>query len=239
MKSFKTEAVIIKKRNFGEKDRILTLFTPHLGKIEALAKGARRPGSRLSANSDIATIADFHIQNTRSIDIISEINAIYHPDGALGEFEKTQKLGFALKLIDRLYEMSDPHPKTFHILKEVVESISDEKRQLLFLAFLVNILLELGAYPDLFNCIYCHKPISEKEKITFSSTGGLAHQTCCTDTSCAISDNEVKLLRVLAQESFSRISRMKVDKKVFENSYNILTTFIEWHFGKILPDGIL
>lgn len=239
MKSFKTEAIILKKRNFSEKDRILTLLTPNLGKIEALAKGARRPGSKLSAGSDIATIANFHIQNTRSIDIISEINPIYHPDGALGQYEKTQKISYALKLVDKLYEFSDPHPKTFLILKEVIQSISDAKYQLLFLAFLVNVLLELGAYPDLFNCIYCHEPISEKEKITFSSSGGLAHQKCCTDLSCSITDKEVKLLRILAREPFTKISKMTVNDKVFESSYNILSNFIVWHFGKILPNQVL
>jgi len=45
-RNYQTEAIIIKKTKLGEADRILTLYTPHLGKIQAVAKGVRRPRSK-------------------------------------------------------------------------------------------------------------------------------------------------------------------------------------------------
>ena len=44
---YNTEAVVLRKAELGEADSILTLYTPHLGKLRAVAKGARRPKSRL------------------------------------------------------------------------------------------------------------------------------------------------------------------------------------------------
>ncbi len=45
-RTFRTEAIVLRRKDFGEADRILTLFTPELGKIRALAKGIRKPASR-------------------------------------------------------------------------------------------------------------------------------------------------------------------------------------------------
>ena len=47
-RQFRTQAIILSRRDFGEADRLLTLFTPHHGKIRAIAKGARKPSARLS-----------------------------------------------------------------------------------------------------------------------------------------------------------------------------------------------
>jgi len=54
-RDYQTEAIIIKKTKLGEADRILTLYTPGLGKIQAVAKGVRRPKSKLSGHLELLT----------------------------------------------------------------------------------------------------------------------------------------------------------------------------------------
>ena len=54
-RNYQTEAIIIKKIKLGEADRILTLYTPHLGKIRAVAKGVRRPRSKMAGHLELLT----------------------------------------------------------------------------------------------------------------------------------------------------------------------------------------
>jgi DNA repair protein RecO (recombination protein O) len=54
-RDYKTEAIIIKNTRLGEADRILTLYTPHLGKIQAVAKGVRQPKSKMSGHLELLT----------------------------------------------------------------------------------------------------------------------------------------------------------------------------------------
>ena len=54
-RTYQTEAIIIRKTKLGEADRILTLYTPDLGKIQGIAKGVRRPKSRLSGHLELLT----------------------------------------------------------------------------------------------------------------------------------------------------------------------------------------
>lgn len=54
-RNYQTEAVIIRKTRLGEADRILTLYTPRLGKIHAVAKGVRRPRSKMAGHLELLT----------------------------------------------------------------------------------------------------------------------------------------------------------------------------------------
>ncbi|MBI4096902.1 MAG: DNA repair protein RecO, partial [Candidatus Levybacteria bacterium] len=53
MRTFRTEGIIIKRKNFGEADRILTVFTKEYGKLQVKAKGIRRIPSRRSAHVEL------------------------------------------------------------------------------------------------------------------------------------------------------------------------------------------
>ncbi len=239
MRTFRCDAIIIRRRNFLEKDRILTLFSKDLGKIEALAKGARRPGNRLSPNSDLATIAKFHIHKTKSIDIISEIEPIFHPFGARGKFDKTQKISFGLKIIDKLFELGEPHERTYEVLSRLIRSISDHEKQLIFLKFLIEVLSDLGYLPSFIGCSNCHRQISAKDDFVFNLKGGLAHTDCCRENFLDIGKDEVKLLKFLSDSKADDVVNYKVNKVVFEKTYNLIKQFFSFEFGKMLPDEIL
>ncbi len=58
---FKTEGVIIAKKNFGEADRILTIFTRDHGKIGCIAKGVRRPRSKKAGHVELGNWCKFFI----------------------------------------------------------------------------------------------------------------------------------------------------------------------------------
>jgi len=52
---YKTDAIVLRRSNLGEADKILTLYTPNLGKIRAIAKGVRRPTSKLGGHVELLT----------------------------------------------------------------------------------------------------------------------------------------------------------------------------------------
>lgn len=238
-RSYKLEAIVLRRRNFGEKDRILTLFSREEGKTDVISKGCRRPGSRLCSFSDIGLIGVFHLHKAKFLPIINEVNPIYLPEGARGEFEKTQKLSFVFKIVDKLFHESEPHSKTYKVLKQTVEGITDGNFQLLFLVFLANIIEDLGLKPELSNCIICHDKVDPKEKLCFSPKGGISHQKCSGEDCVETSNNEIKLLRLIFDVPFKKISRARITSRVFHRVYGIVKSYIEWHFGEILPSKIL
>ena len=68
---YRAEAVVLKAADFGEADRVLTLYTAHHGKISAIAKGARRPGSRLGGHVDLLTHANLLLARGRNFEVVT------------------------------------------------------------------------------------------------------------------------------------------------------------------------
>ena len=239
MRTYRVEAIVIRKRNFSEKDRILTLFTKERGKIEALAKGSRRPGSRLSSFSDIGTHAKFYLYETNSIDLVKEIVPIFSPEGARGKFEKTYKLEYIFKAVDKVFERDEPHPETYAALVRSIRLVSDGDFQLPFLVFLARVISDLGLGPELFDCLKCRGKICAQDKTAFSPRGGVLHTGCSLDETVAISNNEIKFLRLIFNGPFEKIIKARVDKKIFIKVFKIVKQYFDWHFGEILSDKIL
>ncbi|HEX6511498.1 MAG TPA: DNA repair protein RecO [Chloroflexota bacterium] len=73
---YRTEAVVLDRRDFGEADRLLTLYTPGLGKVRAIAKGARRTTSRISGHIELFTHTQLLLASGRNLDIVSQSQLI-------------------------------------------------------------------------------------------------------------------------------------------------------------------
>jgi len=239
LRTYTLEGIVIRRRNIGEKDRILSLFTDEEGKIDVISKGCRRPGSRLCSFSDIGMIARFGLHKAKFLPIVSEAMPIYIPDGAQGHFNKTERLGYMFKVADKLFHEAEPHKKTYNILKQAVETISDGDFQLVFLCFLSSVIEDLGLQPELYSCSICSKEINSTSKIKFSHKGGIAHQDCSATDCEEVTTDDIKLLRIIFEKPFDQISKSKVSDHVFKKVYGIVKSYIEWHFGDILPQKIL
>lgn len=72
-RSYKVEAIIIARRNFGEADRMLTLITKNHGKLRAIAKGIRRPTSRKRGNLELFSQVVMFLAKGKNLDIVTEV----------------------------------------------------------------------------------------------------------------------------------------------------------------------
>ncbi|MGH2469188.1 MAG: DNA repair protein RecO, partial [Chloroflexota bacterium] len=69
---YATEAVVLERRDFGEADRLLTLYTPVRGKVRAIAKGSRRTTSRLAGHVELFTHTRVLLASGRNLDIVTQ-----------------------------------------------------------------------------------------------------------------------------------------------------------------------
>ena len=71
-RTYRTEAIVLRRKDIGEADRILTLFTPGAGKVRAVAKGIRKPRSRKAGHLELFTCAKLLLAVGRDLDIITQ-----------------------------------------------------------------------------------------------------------------------------------------------------------------------
>ena len=69
---YRADAIVLKRTDVGEADRIITLYTPHHGKLRAIAKGVRKTTSRLAGHLELFTSAHVQLARGRELEVITQ-----------------------------------------------------------------------------------------------------------------------------------------------------------------------
>src|SRR5437764_7761795 len=73
---YRTEAIVIRRNEVGEADRILTVYTPHLGKLRIIARGVRKPTSHLAGHVEPFARTTMQLARGQSLDILTQIETV-------------------------------------------------------------------------------------------------------------------------------------------------------------------
>lgn len=147
MRSYKTEGIVIKRRNFGEADRLLTVFSKKHGKIQIKAVGVRKINSRRSPHIELLNHSLFNLYKGRGMPLLTEIqNFESFPEIK----ENLAKVGFAYhicELIDGLCAENQENEEIFHLLQKTLNRLSFEiDMASLIHEFEIELLTKLGFY---------------------------------------------------------------------------------------------
>src|SRR3989442_1892348 len=142
---YRTEAVVLKGSDFGEADKVLTLNRLHHGKIRVVAKGVRRPGSRLGGHLDLLTRSQLMLARGRNLDIVTQVETIDSFMGLRDDLWRASLGYIVAELLDRMTEEGHEDRATFASLVEVLGRIAaDPDPELAVRLFEAQLLERLG-----------------------------------------------------------------------------------------------
>lgn len=125
MRNFKTEALVVKRRNFGEADRIITVFTRNRGLLKIKAKGVRRINSRRAPHIELLNLCVITIYEGRGMPILTEAQSINTFDEIKGDLKK---VGFAYHVCELIAGLCAEHQENravFALILDTLEKIND------------------------------------------------------------------------------------------------------------------
>lgn len=118
MQSFRTEAIILRRTNYGEADRILNLLTPERGKFSAIAKGVRKPKSKLAGGLELFATCDVTVLVGKTdMGTISSARLIRFYGNILKEYDRMQLAYEVVALINRAAETVS-EPEFYYLLRD-------------------------------------------------------------------------------------------------------------------------
>lgn len=144
MRAFKTEGIILKRRNFGEADRILTVFTLQKGKLSILAKGVRRITSRRAGNVELLNRVSIFLHQTKGLPILTEAVGLESYQKLKEDLTLSTYAYHIIELVDKLTAENQENPYVYTELVEVLKRLEKNPRQILIRAFEAKILSNQG-----------------------------------------------------------------------------------------------
>ena len=181
MRTYSASAIVLKRIDLGEKDRILTLYTRERGKVSAVAKGARRPGSKLSGATEPLTYARYLLDRGRDLDVISQAEIRESFPRAKSEMKSVAYGVYMLELVHSFVDDSDPDQELFDTLLSamyVLESGADP--ELVARYFELHLLDHLGYKPHYDCCVRCAGEKFEPQSAFSPALGGMVCGECGT-----------------------------------------------------------
>lgn len=226
---YRVQAIIIKRTDVGEADRLLTLYTPDRGKLHAVAKGARKPSSRKTGHVELFNYASLLIALGRDIDIITQADTL---DAFMPLRSSLDRLSYAYyfaEMVDRFTEEQEENYALFDLLLRGFHWL-EKSDQLTLTAryFELRMLDVLGYRPQLYNCVNCGEELLPEENFFTPEGGGMLNYKCRDSHHDvgAVSVNALKVLRFLASHEYIEIEKLRLAPAVEEEVEFLLHQYL-------------
>lgn len=146
MLGFKTEGVVLKRSNYGEADRILTVFTASSGKVTILAKGVRRITSRRAGNVELLNRVSMYLHKGKNFLILTEATSLTTFQNIKSDLTLSTYAYHIIELVNKLTAEGQIDYILYRNLVESLNILEKTPRQIFVRAFETKLLSHLGFF---------------------------------------------------------------------------------------------
>lgn len=223
-------AIVLERKEFGEADRMVSIFSLEHGRERVIAKGIRRPLSTMKAALELFTLSALLVTDSKSIPQVTEAKTVDNFNGLKGVLPRVLTAHHIAEIIIKTTAEKDPNPTVFHLLQQTFLHLSTTTRPRLTLeAFRLKYLNASGLTPELNHCVGCNDDIYQGNNWFSAQAEGLECDNCRTPDASKVSVNIIKLLRLFGKSDYETVSRISLDKKDQADIREFTQKLIEIH----------
>ncbi len=226
---YRTDSIILRRADFGEADRLITVFTPERGKLRLLAKGVRKTNSRKAGHVELFMLTDMLVAQGRTWDIISQAEVVESYRGLREDLDKTSHGYYLAELLDRFTEEHDPNGPLFELLAVTLARLSHGLDPFLALRYFELHLLSLtGFQPQLYFCLACNEALEPVDNYFHFADGG----ALCPEHGQMRPQAELlplgvlKVLRFLQSEPWEKVAKLQLTPATRQQVESLLLGYI-------------
>ena len=229
-RTYRTRAIVLRTRNLGEADKIVTLLTQEYGKVAAVAKGVRRLKSHIAGHLEFASEIDGGFHRGRNLDVITTAETIRAAFAGLSRPEALATAGLLAELVDGFCEPEMPVPDVYTLLAaalRVVATSSEPAR--VIPRFELRLLDALGYGPACDVCVRCNLDFDGLAWADLEA-GGLACAQCRPRAvSLAFVEEDIESFRGLARP---RHAARRAVLHATPAAARAAEAFVNYHLGR-------
>jgi len=228
---YRTHAIVLRRRDYGDADRILTIFTPEKGRIEVIAKGIRKTNSRKAGHLESFAHTHLQLAEARTWDIVTEAVTVEPYRHLREDLDAIGRAGYIAELIEAFGEGEDDHRLLWELstgalreLDEIAAGAQPADRNVHLAWFMLHLLSITGFQPQFYTCLGCEEEIQPVTNFLHLQEGGVYCPNCAAQFGAqandarsalahgmeAIEPDVLKVLRYLQRTPWGEARRLTV-----------------------------
>ncbi len=225
---YKTEAIVLRSMDLGEADRVLTVLTPRLGKLRIVAKGIRRPRSRLGGGLEPFSDVQLVLAIGRTFDVVTQVAIVDPHLGLRDDLHATAEAWYLVELADRFCEGSADSHDAFVLLAQGLAALDAPdgavSREVVARWYELHLLDAMGFRPELSVCLECGAEIGPDGNGFSSVAGGVIGPECLHAAlgAARVSPDALKVLRHLQRSELTAVLRLAVPISILREVERLL-----------------
>ena len=212
-RTFRTDAVILRRQDFGEADRLLVLLTPGHGKFRAIAKGARKPTARKTGHVELFALVDMLIARGRELHIITQAETKEPFLPLRDDLIRGTYANHLVELLDRFTAEQDASHAEFDLLVNALGWLCEhDDLRLVARHYELRLLALAGFAPSLHQCAIGQEAIEPQDQFFSPADGGVI----CPDhyegldRGLPLGLTELKILRYLQTRTWDVVRVLQI-----------------------------
>ncbi len=238
---------MLRRTDFGEADRLLTVLTPDRGKLRLIAKGARKPSSRKSGHVELFAHSQMLVAVGHELDIVTQAETIEPFVGLRRDLLRTTYAYYLAELVDAFLAEHDENRPMFELLRASMGRLSTEgdgdrggesdleaALSLVARFFELRLLSLAGYQPQLFSCVRCGKPLEPEVNFMSAADGGVLCRDDGYDRvgTLELSVNALKVLRFLQTRDWETCRLLRLSTASRHEVERVMIDYITYHLER-------
>lgn len=228
----KAEGIVVRTTDYGETNKIITIYTREHGKVGVMARGAKKPRSKLAASGQLLTYGQYLYTIGKGLGTLHQ-GDIQNPFRYIKE--DIYKMAYATYIVDFVDKMpiSDVrNPYLFELVLQLLTYIDEGVHpQVLSFIFDVKMLPLLGIEPETSHCIQCHTT-TEPFKFSISGGGILCLRCAGIDPrAMPVSTTFIKLVNLFKRMDVARLGKIDLKPETIVELKKVLSAYYDAYSG--------
>jgi DNA repair protein RecO (recombination protein O) len=229
---YRVQGIVIRSMDYGEGNKIITLFTREIGKAAVIVRGAKKVKSRYSSVAQLFTCGDYLFFRSSGLGTLNHAEIIESYHQIRDDLDKAAYASYIAELTDRLLGDQEANPYLYDQLQAALQGIADNKDlQIIVHIYEMKIWMQAGYQPELDECVSCRNAAGD---MAFSAAlGGILCSRCRFKDAQAVamSSGTLKLLRLFARMDIRRLGQIDVKPETKAALKKLMRSYFDTHIG--------
>ena len=216
-RSFRVEVVVIRHYDYGEADRMLTVYSQQRGKLRALAKGVRKVRSRKAGHLEPFTRVKLQLAKGKNWYVVSQAEALDTYSSLRENLEAVGYASYVVELLDKFTYEEEENGAVYRLVTNTLARLArGDEPQMVVRYFEIQLLDLLGFRPEMQNCVVSGSPIKPEDQYFSGKLGGAVSPVYGKGLAGAIpvSMQALKYMRHFQRSPYREAVRAKISDEI-------------------------